>query len=1493
MKHLRTAVRFILCLLIGGYLLLLGLFKIPFCQRAVTQLASQTLSSALHTRVSIGEVEVGLFNRVLLRDVHLEDQQGRPLLTARVVSAKIELRSLFREQICLRTVSLLDAAARLSKPSPDAPANYQFVLDALASKDKDKAPKPLNLSIRSVILRRVALHYDETWQPATPHLFNPAHVGLTDINANISLRQISGQRIELRVRSLSFREQCGLALNDLRLKCSATRHGASIPFLHAALPHSRLRLDGLEASYRWGKNGEAVWPTLHLTANLSRLLVHTDDLRPLLGTKLPEELHIGLDARGQIALSPDNLAFRGGHLRSTPEGIEAQFSLEAPRNGKRIEGLKAHLATFSVEGPFVERLLSSLSPSSTSSIPATLGRLGHVNGTLRLAYDPQGETELLGNVQTDVGTLTARLSQTAQKTEGEIKLTDAAPAVLLKNEALPSLLSLHSRFSVVQTPGQAGSWLERVRGGHCELHVDKLQQGNNSYEGLLFRADYAHGQTTGQLHCADPTLGLDAEFALGGPLHRPATLRLSVDLARLAPAQLGLTRALGKATLHGRIALQADALQAALPTGELQLQNFSVENGPHGDYHLQSLLARLEQPHPTRQKLTLRSDFLDADLEGPLSAGKAVDHLKSLAARLLPGIVAAAPSTSAEAPAWTVSAQLKRTDILRQLGGIDLSLQGPLQLSGKLDTGEGRTSLTLSVPGIEAAGQAFGPSSLFLSGSSTDYSALLKTQKQWSGKDFNVALSLHTTGGNLQSRLAWRGQGTAQAYHGDFCATTGFRRAAHEPFRIETTIHPTEFTVGDSLWQISSGHLLVQGDDVAIDSLRVGHALQSLTIDGRLAKNRRDSLVAHLHEVEIDYILSLVNFDDVAFGGRASGTAVFTRAEGNMDLRAALTVPDFSFNYCPMGAAQIYGKWEPETKHIVLDADMVSRTSGITAQTTVAGYIAPSEKALRLDIGAHRSDLRFLNPYVEDIFDRFGGDVTGDICLYGPFKKLDFQGDVTVNAEGTVRATGVHYRLSDGHVALRPGAFTFSDFKVSDLRHGQGTAQGQLRHTHLKRLNYDFYVEADNLLCYDQPESPDMPFYSTAYGTGHITLGGRPGLFAADISLSPTAPTFFVYTQGAGAASEAEGFVRFHEARSSTLPADTAARAAGGQAPAAPPVPVATSGTDIYLNLNIAANPTAELRVITDPRTGDQLSAFGTGSLRATYHNKGSFELYGTYRVDRGSYKMSIQDVIRKNMALTAGSTLTFTGNPLDGDLDLRAVQTITGVPLSDLNYAAGFAQKTAKVDCILHIGGKARSPQVNFDLDFQNITDDERQMVRQLIATDDDLNRQAIYLLGIGRFYTTSAGEGAVSSSQQNSAAMRSLLSTTLTGQLNEAISNALGSRSQWSFGTNFTSGTTGWNDLEVDGQLQGRLLNDRLLINGNLGYRDRPTSTSNFVGDFDIRYLLTPKGGVSLRAYSETTDRYFTRSSLTTQGVGLSLQRDFTRFWQLFRRERKKRGK
>ena len=81
---------------------------------------------------------------------------------------------------------------------------------------------------------------------------------------------------------------------------------------------------------------------------------------------------------------------------------------------------------------------------------------------------------------------------------------------------------------------------------------------------------------------------------------------------------------------------------------------------------------------------------------------------------------------------------------------------------------------------------------------------------------------------------------------------------------------------------------------------------------------------------------------------------------------------------------------------------------------------------------------------------------------------------------------------------------------------------------------------------------------------------------------------------------------------------------------------------------------------------------------------------------------------------------------------------------------------------------------------------------------------------------------------------------------------------------------------NMEVQGILEGRLLDNRLLINGNFGYRDNPMYASNFVGDFDIRYLL--RSDLSLKGYNKTNDRYFTKTSLTTQGIGLLFQRDFS---------------
>ena len=69
--------------------------------------------------------------------------------------------------------------------------------------------------------------------------------------------------------------------------------------------------------------------------------------------------------------------------------------------------------------------------------------------------------------------------------------------------------------------------------------------------------------------------------------------------------------------------------------------------------------------------------------------------------------------------------------------------------------------------------------------------------------------------------------------------------------------------------------------------------------------------------------------------------------------------------------------------------------------------------------------------------------------------------------------------------------------------------------------------------------------------------------------------------------------------------------------------------------------------------------------------------------------------------------------------------------------------------------------------------------------------------------------------------------------------------------------------------------MLNNRLIFSGQFGYRDNATkATPSFIGDFDLQYLLFPNGNLAMKVYNQTNDRYFTRSSLNTQGIGIIMK-------------------
>lgn len=71
----------------------------------------------MQTEVRIGNIDLGLLNRVIIQNVYLEDKSGKELLKINRLSAKMELSSLLHGKIRISSVQLFGLNAHLNRPT--------------------------------------------------------------------------------------------------------------------------------------------------------------------------------------------------------------------------------------------------------------------------------------------------------------------------------------------------------------------------------------------------------------------------------------------------------------------------------------------------------------------------------------------------------------------------------------------------------------------------------------------------------------------------------------------------------------------------------------------------------------------------------------------------------------------------------------------------------------------------------------------------------------------------------------------------------------------------------------------------------------------------------------------------------------------------------------------------------------------------------------------------------------------------------------------------------------------------------------------------------------------------------------------------------------------------------------------------------------------------------------------------------------------------------
>lgn len=1431
MKKFKHICNGIIWTLIVLYLLLIVLMHLPSVQTFLGKEVAKALADKFGTKVEVGKVNLGFFNRIIIDDVMMYDQQGDSLIYASRLSAKIDYMAATQGKISVSSAQIFGLRANLYRQTAKSPANFQFVLDSLASKDTTQH-KPLDLHIGSLIIRRGAITYNQRDVAPRSGVFSPQHIRVSELSSHILLNHVTDNSIDLLLKKLSFKDESGFKLQSLHFKLQADRQKATLKEFRLLMPRSELVLDDLKATYRFG--GKRFIPeSLRFEGGIQQSKITFADVASLVPALRHFDDAVFVSSRfsgtaKSISVPSLNLRTGSGSINLQARGSYSHASSHPAWN--------ADIANLNLSPAGVEFLAENL--GSKVKIPKEIQRLG----TIHLTGKAKGYEKVLsakGNIETDAG----NISLQAVKNDDRIKAS-----VDTRGVNLGRILD-NRKLGTVEARIDAHGTMKHI---FAKGNIARFDYGNYDFHNIEIDGDYDMKTLRGTASIADPNVNLSVkgDYHLGSRLYA-----LDAAINHLRPTVLGMK-------MHDP---------------SYSLNNISISANNKG-----------KEGH-----LDIEAPFVSLYARGQYDLTTIYGSIMRLVADKLPTIPGISKHAAKGYNDFTLQANITSAEVLQRMFGLPLSLSLPVHINGNISDAEKNVNLYINAPNFSWDGSAFHDANIELN---TIGDSLRMEARISQGLPYEKApvyrLRAAAADNNLSTLLYYANQSNKLPITGKIDTRTQFFTSDNGTTGVHVTVNPSEIMLGEKKWLLNPADIIYRKNELTVDMLNFSHGDQHIIINGKATPQATDSIVADLKDVDVAYILNLVNFHSVDFAGKASGKAVVKSIFQTPEVYANLDVKDFVFENGPLGTLHAKAAYDNQEGQINIDA---TAEDGPEHLTVINGYVSPKRNYIDLGIEAHNTSLKFMENFCGSFLNNVEAWCKGKLNVVGDLKNINLVGDVVAHGRMHMKQLGTDYTFNHLRAHAIPDNIQFEGDSIYDSHYNGkhshfALIRGGIHHKHLTRLSYDLDIDANNFLGFDTHEFGDDTFYGTVFATGTVGIHGKSGETIIDIDATPEPHSIFVYNVASPDAISAGSFIHWNDAtpyiyRPYSPDSDKDKKKDSSS----------DFSSDMRINFLVNTNPNLTLKLMMDDQTGDYITLNGNGVIRANYYNKGGLDMFGNYVVDHGQYKLTIQNIIKKDFDFQPGGTIAFGGDPYNAPLNLQAKYTVNGVPLSDLNIGRSFSSNNIRVDCLMDITGTPGAPKVDFSMDLPTVNSDAKQMIYSVINSQEEMNQQVLYLLGIGRFYTqTKNNQTSEDASQQSqtSLAMQSLLSGTISQQINNVLSSFVNS-SNWNFGANISTGNEGFNNAEYEGILSGRLLNNRLLFNGQFGYRDNANATQSFIGDFDLRYLIFPNGNLSIHVYNQTNDRYFTRNSLNTQGVGLIMKKDFFNLRDLLGIKKKSKDK
>lgn len=1411
------------------------------------------LSLRTNAQIRIGKVDFKFFNNLVLNDVLIAEPSGDTIFYTQIVSAKIDTLKIKEHKLALGELSFFENKISVVRDSANR-FNFSFILDSLLSEKKDTVSNAFwNIRCNQFNFQNSGLIFHDIQTETTRHFY------INEMNLNASGFYNYADSTAFKINSLTLNYNNYLNINNLSAGISITKNKIELDSL--SLTSNKSEINNLNLLLKTGNNETGFNRNMNFDVELSKSNINLSELSEIIPPL--KEIDESIEVSGRIYGNLKDIKGKNLILK-TGENTNAVFDFYV-NDIEDIETMYLFLELKQFETT-VNDITDFKIVSNGKRIQMNIPESFHNSGILSYKGNFSGflsDFVTFGTLQSKMGTIKTDVSVIPKNDglysyRGRITTTDFDLGKLLNTETI-------GRITFNGNVDGDYKLSDKTISGLFKGEIAKLVAKDYVYENIKLDGYYKDKMFDGMVNMNDSNL----QFTFLGRMdvsQETPNFDFNLHVDKLIPANLHFAKSFYQSEIAFNMKAKFTGNKIDNLKGVIIVDEGYYKN-KNGSFSLNGIQL-ISVPQKSSMELTFNSDYFDIKIDGNYQFQDIWYSLKNNVNRFIPAFNFKTPA-NLKPNLFDYRIIFKNLDDLTNVFAPEIKVETPFFLYGKMDSKNFDFQLEGSIPGFQY--KNIWVRNIFFSNKviNNQYVTKLKCREvlhKKGGSLYNFAVSSDIADNTLHNKIEWYARKDSVGYssvksYSYFTATEN----AGLP-KVLTDFLPSEIFVADTIWELNPFKATIDSSLVNINKFKLFNKNQSLEIDGKISKDSTELLYVDLKNIDLHYFQRSFS-NSGSLKGIANCSVNISRIYDDPVFLANASIDGLEYKKQPVGDVVFTSSWNRLNSEIESDLVIMDKSR---QKLAAYGSFNPNTKALNYEVKADSLPTKLLETVITSEFSDFTGTTSGKIKISGTPKEIFMDGAAKVSNGGLlIDYTQTKYFIDDS-VYFKSDTILFQNLTFSDIHKNKGRLNGTLVHDNFSNMQYDLTINSSKIKVLTTTIKYNEQFYGDVFANCKLKVNGRGLKIALTGSLTTLPGTSVNISMEYENAIEQYDFLEF---------VNTAESTGEDMFYYDPPK------TDFTISFNIEVTPDAKTQLIYNSQIGDVIKGEGEGILLFEMNKYGDISLAGDFTVVKGDYLFTLQSIVNKRFTIAPGGTIVWSGDPYNAVIDLKAIyglKTSLSDLLADSYNSANYLYQRIPVECIILLTDELINPTINFNINFPDENESVKNELEQFINTEEEINKQILSLIVMGKFYTPEYMRGQYETQNPN------MIGSTASELFSNQLSNWLSQISKnVDVGFKYRPGNSITND-ELELALSTQILNDRVILNGNIGNNVNPESnnSSQIVGDFDMRVKLTPNGKIQLKAYNHSNNDLIYETAPYTQGVGFSFKEEYNSFEDLMQK-------